>query len=268
MKATRISRKDRTGLAKLGLLACACVLAFTTAACSSDSEPTSPANGGDNTSQSNGEGTDEDIVNGTIYEPNEPRPMPSGDEFGYVTVTNMGLPRLEAAIAGQEDPRYDDPRYVLLKRGEPLPDSIKEIVNEKYFQEGVEMFARMSELNDPDDFHFAISTFRSNMNALLREIQEASGTFVDVIYDNGLTDELLGGFNRGFTGTIAWTDSYVMDLTQTPEEFVELYEKALAEQGISDYEFWAFKPEMLPPWQADNNELPWDYSVTEWSSWS
>ena len=212
-----------------------------TAACSSEAGSpnvdTDPASQSESPSQA-----DSLPPNGTVYEPLELYPPAVEGEFGYLNLGDIGEARLLASIAGEEDPGLTPGSNFPIKNGEPIPDIVKEEIEQRYFQQGVRMFAIDSKVRRDADYHFDMYSFLTRTAGPLDRLSELSGTYVDIVFSRKIFGEELDYY----VGTRVWDTIHFEGYTETLEEYLANYEEWLGSEGITDYELWVMEPEVTP----------------------
>ena len=255
-----MKRNHATGTVKSSLTRGAAALSLSallfTAACSGEADPgTDTSNTSDGVTQDGNSNTDspddssDGPANGTVYGEREVHPPAVEGEFGYLTLRDIGEARLEAAIAGEEDPGSLPGINILIKNGEPIPDNVKEEIEQRYFQQAARMFAVASDVPQDAEYHFDRYSFLSRTAGRLDTLSELSGTYVDIIFPRSMIreSEYLEGYNY-YLAVRAWDTTEFVVYTETLDEFLANYEAYLAREGITNYELWVMEPEVTAPW--------------------
>ena len=233
-----------------GIAALALSSVLFTAGCASDQgsngEPT--GNGASVTDVQEPQEETNLVANGSVFGEREILPPAVEGEFGYLTMRDVGEARHQAALAGEEDPGPTPGIQVLIRHGEPIPDNVKEEIEERFIHQSARMFATMPDLPEGAESHLSFYAFFSRTGGRLDELSELSGTYVDIIVPRGMISEKdYLDFNH-YIAVRAWNSSGFVGFTDTLEEYLANYEAYLAEEGITDYELWVMEPEVKAPW--------------------
>ena len=254
-----MKRNHATGTVKSSLTRGAAALSLSallfTAACSSEAgSGTEEPNPGVETtgedtpnSQDPGQANGEP-ANGTVYEARELYPPAVEGEFGYLNLRDAEENRFQAALNGGEDPGRIPGVNILIKHGEPIPQSTKDAIEEQLFQQSARIFAGTPDLPADTDFDWDWLNFYNRTGGALESLSELSGTYVDIVFSRQmLSEDDYQNYNH-YVGVRVWDTIGFAGFTDTLEEYLANYEAYLADEGITDYELWVMEPEVKAPW--------------------